>query len=178
MYLTCRFFLGTDKMNFNAIDKMSSLCVTDILKDVPEAQATRQILVLTRYILDSFLDKSLNISRRIYLIWYSNFFFRLWRMWIKNHQMYCLGKNWITLNAYVCTELNAHALLLAAEKYRSQPHLLLPWLFSSQPCEKFFRQTRSMTSTYSTVVNFDMLDILRRQQRIQAINDIVSDSGL
>lgn len=66
------------------------------------------------------------------------------------------------------------------EKCRSDksPESLMPWLFSSQPCERFFRQTRSMTSTYSTIVNFDMLDLLNRQLRIQTINHIVADSGM
>ncbi|KAF0724403.1 Uncharacterized protein FWK35_00028596, partial [Aphis craccivora] len=28
--------------------------------------------------------------------------------------------------------------------------MFLPWLYSCQTCEKLFRSTRSMTSTYST----------------------------
>lgn len=75
-------------------------------------------------------------------------------------------------------EINAHALVLLMEKCREKetPELFIPWLYSSQPCEKMFRQTRSMTTTYSTVVNFDTFDLLTRLTKIQAINDIVSDT--
>lgn len=164
-------------MNFEAIDKLSSSCVTDLLKEYENAKATRRLLIITRCILDAYLDKSISIEYRVYLIWYSTFFLRLWRGWIKQHKTYTLAKNWLTLNTYTCVELNGHALLLIIEKFRADGNteLFLPWLFSSQPCEKFFRQTRSMTSTFATKVNFDMLDLLQRRHRIQAINDIISD---
>lgn len=166
-----------DKMNFEAIDKLSATCVTDLLLKNDESKATGQLLILTRYILDTFLDKSLSVIERVYRIWYSTFFLRLWRAWIKDHKEYSLSKNWITLNTYTCVELNAHGLLILIEKHREHPERFLPWLFSSQPCEKFFRQTRSMTSTLSTVVNFDILDLLRRRHRIEAIDRIISNSG-
>ncbi|KAK4882298.1 hypothetical protein RN001_005617 [Aquatica leii] len=34
-----------------------------------------------------------------------------------------------------------------------------------------------MTSTFSTIVNFDMLDIIQRRHRIQALTNIVSETG-
>lgn len=169
-----------DKMNFEAIDKMCAPCVIDVLEtELENAQATKQLLSLTRNILDSFLDKSLEIERRVYLIWNALFFLRLWRAWIKENEQYSLEKNFLTLNAYTCIEINAHSLLAILEKCRktNSPHLFLPWLYSSQPCEKIFRQARSMTSTYSTVVNFDMLDLLKRLNRIQTINEITTDLG-
>ncbi|KAF0721111.1 Uncharacterized protein FWK35_00025479, partial [Aphis craccivora] len=46
------------------------------------------------------------------------------------------------------------------------------WNFSSQKCEQFFRATRSLTSTYSTVVNFSMKYIMSRLKRIESINEI------
>ncbi|CAG9773365.1 unnamed protein product [Ceutorhynchus assimilis] len=169
---------GLDKMNFEAIDKLSASCVTDLLLQNEQYKATRQLLVLTRAILDSFIDKSLKVERRVYLIWYVTFFIRLWRNWIKHDEKYTLSKNWLTLNTYTCIEINAHSLLLLIEKCRSSDtaDAFLPWLCSSQPCEKFFRQTRSMTSTYLIMVNFDLLDLLQRRHRIQCINDIVSDA--
>ncbi|CAH1107466.1 unnamed protein product [Psylliodes chrysocephalus] len=176
-FLCLSYLDGTHKMNFESIDSLSAPCVTDLLEN-EEFKATQRILIITRYILDSFLDKSISIERRVYLLWYATFFLRLWRSWIKEHNTYNLSKNWLTSNTYVCIELNAHALLILIEKCRQNENhdTLLSWLYSSQPCERFFRQTRSMTSTYETKVNFDMLDILRRKHRIQALNDIVSDS--
>lgn len=35
-----------------------------------------------------------------------------------------------------------------------------PWHFNSQLCEKLFRATRSLTSTFPTVVNFSTYEII------------------
>jgi len=53
--------------------------------------------------------------------------------------------------------------------------MFIPWHFSSQACEELFRTTRSMTSTFSTVVNFTMKDILQRLTRIELLNMIQND---
>jgi hypothetical protein len=53
--------------------------------------------------------------------------------------------------------------------------MFVPWLWSSQPCEKLFRSTRSMTTTYSTVVNYSILDIIHRLNRIQVLQNITVD---
>lgn len=166
-------------MNFEAIDKLSSKKVIDILESNEITKGTRQILILTRYIIDSFTDKSLKTEDRIYYMWYCVFFIRLWRAWIKQHKLHTLSKNFLTLNVYTCIELNAHGLLILIEKCRinNQPEQFLPWLYSSQPCESFFRKARSLTSTYSTIVNFDMLDIMQRRNRIQTAYNIVSETG-
>lgn len=46
---------------------------------------------------------------------------------------------------------------------------------SSQLCEQLFRATRSMTSTYSTVVNYSMLEILNRLNRIHYLEDVKTE---
>lgn len=63
---------------------------------------------------------------------------------------------------------------MLVEKFR-ETNQFTPWLCSSQPCEKIFRQIRSMTSTFSTVVNFNLLSILRRLNRLQILNEISTD---
>lgn len=163
-------------MNFEAIDKLCSNNVTDLLEKDCESNATRQFLRLTRFILDAFLNKSLNVEQRIYNIWYSIFFIRLWRQWLVANN-FSLYNNCITLNTYTCIELNGHGLLLLIDKCRQNntPRLFLPWLYSSQPCEKIFRQTRSMTTTYSTVVNYSLYEMIKRLNRIQALNEISTD---
>jgi len=163
-------------MNFEAIDKLSSPLVIKLLQEM-NYRGTAQYLQITRNILDAFLDKSLSVERRIYLIWYSVLFLRAWRAWVLHDPNNTLGKNFISLNCYVCVEINAHGIILLAEKYRMQPQYFLPWLFGSQTCEKFFRQTRSMTPTQSTITMFDLLDILQRRHRIQAIDNIMSEAG-
>lgn len=175
-------FLDSDKMNFNAIDKLSSQNVINLLNTINDSKldskATQQYLQITRYILDAFLDKSISVDKRIYYMWYSIFFIRFWKSWLAENKINT-QKNCITYNTYTCIELNGHNMLLAIEKYRkiNRPELFLPWLFSSQPCEKTFRQLRSMTSTFSTVVNFSMKEILQRLHRVQALNEITSDLG-
>ncbi|CAG9771449.1 unnamed protein product [Ceutorhynchus assimilis] len=106
---------GTDKMNFEAINKMASDNVIQLRK-IPDAEATLQYLLLTRCILNSFLAKDITLERRVYL---------------------------------VC-----------------------------QPCEKFFRQARAMSSKFSTIVNFSLLEMLRRLKRIQALQEISADLGM
>lgn len=58
----------------------------------------------------------------------------------------------------------------------SMPHFFMTHLFESQPCENFFGQIRSFTSTYSTVVNCSLKEILGRIKKIQLQNDISNRS--
>lgn len=166
-------------MNFQAIDKLSSAKVISLLDSVANSKATKQYLQLTRHILDAFLDKNILVEKRIYNMWYCIFFIRFWKSWlIENHIN--IQKNFITSNTHICIELNGHNLLLGIEKLKrtNAPEQFLPWLFSSQPCEKTFRQIRSMTSTFSTVVNFSMKELLHRLHRVHALNEITSDLGM
>ncbi|KAE8752335.1 hypothetical protein FOCC_FOCC000807 [Frankliniella occidentalis] len=70
-------------------------------------------------------------------------------------------------------EINAHALIQNIVKFREEKSLQLfqPWLFSSQPCERLFRSARSLTSTYSTVANFSILEMLHTLQRIEYLTN-------
>jgi len=162
-------------MNFDAVEKLCAPRVTKLLSNIPDSQGTKQFLILINHILNSFLNKKLNIEERIYSIWHATFFLRLWRKWLQENN-YSIEKNFLTSNTYTCIELNAHGLLLFVEKIReTDTDQFTPWLCSSQPCEKIFRQMRSMTSTFSTIVNFNLLGILRRLNRLQILNDISTD---
>jgi len=98
---------------------------------------------------------------------------------MKNNDL-TLKNNFITSNAYSCIELNALALINLV-KYFSKlengedSQMFIPWLYSSQTCEKLFRSTGSMTSTYSTVVNFSLKDFIRKLTRIEILNFIQND---
>ena len=52
-----------------------------------------------------------------------------------------------------------------------------PWMCSAQPCENFYRIPRSMTSTFMTIVNCDLLDALYRVRRIKIANDIINQES-
>lgn len=167
---------SNDKMNFDSVEKICDEKVQKLLEEtVPGSQGTVMYLKLMKTVLDSFLMKDLKVEERIAKIWYCVFFLRIWRHWIKksHHTL----KNFITINAYLCIEINAHSLILLALKCSAEPQLFVPWLTSSQPCEKTFRSLRSLSSTFSTVVNFSMLDILQRINKLQTINEVTTNLG-
>lgn len=90
-----------------------------------------------------------------------------------------LKKNFLTSYCYICIELNAHSLILILLYLRkvNESKLFMPLLYSSQPCESFYRQIRSFTSTYSTVANCTVKERLERINKIQLQNDISSDEN-
>lgn len=81
--------------------------------------------------------------------------------------------------AYYCIELNAHALvnILVYLKEKKMTHLFLPFLMSSQPCESFYRQIRSLSTVNSTVTNCSIKEILSRINRIDILNGISNDKN-
>lgn len=172
---------ANDKMNFQAVEKISCPQVINLLKKlVPDSQGTIVYLSLINDILNAFLNKSITSKRRLYLMWKSVFILRIWRHWILKSKSYKVSKNFLSLNSYLCIEINAHALVVLMRQFSTnseklRPEMFLPWLMSSQPCEQIFRSTRSMTSTFSTVVNYSMLEIIQRIRRIQFLQDVVND---
>lgn len=76
----------------------------------------------------------------------------------------------------MCLELNAHALVSTIIYFRDNgiAESFLPWMFGSQACEKIFRAVRSLSSTYSTVVNFSMLELVHKINRINFQSEIIN----
>lgn len=168
-----------DKMNFRSAEKMYSDQVRNLLKSIPDTAGTQAFLLVMQYSVTSYCDKTLTIHDRIYRLWYVVFFLRIWKKWILKSKQYTVKNNFISQNCYISLELNAHSLLNLVKEFNIIPELddaaFTSWLFSSQVCEKLFRATRSMTSTFSTVVNFSIKDIINRINRISAINFILHD---
>ena len=162
-----------DRQNYEAVLHITSPPAFSILEKIPDAKGTIQYLEILRYFIDGFLDKSLTVQARIKKVWYVVFFLRFWHHWISSQKpQYCTRNNFITSNAYSCIELNAHALIILICILRDNNtiqdgglHFLL-WLLGSQPCEKAFRAVRSMTSTFSIIINFSLLDLLNRLHRL------------
>ena len=109
-------------------------------------------------------------------MWYAVFSLRYWRQWILLHQDYTLKNNFVTNNAYLCVELNAHALITFVMTIQvcGDSTSFLPW---SQTCKRTFRAARSMSSTFSTIINFGMLGLLRRLHRLQIQFTLQSESN-
>jgi hypothetical protein len=126
-----------------------------------------------------YLSKDASPDERIEKIWYTTFFVRYWREWVLLYPSYTLRDNFITQNAYMCIELNAHALLTyfltVRDQLKEQEACFLPWLLGSQSCEKLFRSARSMTGTFSTIINFGMLGLLRRLHRLRILTTLQAE---
>lgn len=159
-----------DKQNYDAVLHMTSESVMKLLTKIPDAKGTHAYLDVVRSVIDSFLDKKLDSLTRIRKAWYAVFFVRYWRQWLLLKPDYQLGNNFITLNAYMCIELNAHSiitfLLTVRDVLPPESGCFVPWVLGSQSCEKIFRAARSMSSTFSTIINFGMLGLLRRLHRL------------
>ncbi|KAK3919968.1 Phosphoserine aminotransferase [Frankliniella fusca] len=157
-----------DKMNFRSAQKLCDERVSSLLRsNVAGSEGTATYLDMMRELTNAFLDPQMQPLERIMLFWKWTFFLRFLRKFIENHDGYSLLHNFITANAYTCIEINAHGLIQIIRNLRDleQHELFLPWLFSSQPCEESFRRFRSQTSTYSTVVNFSILELTHRVRR-------------
>lgn len=77
--------------------------------------------------------------------------------------------------------MNAHNLLyiilLVKEKHLPKEALNV-YLFNSQSCESMFRNARSLSGTFSTIINFTVADFLRRSQKLSVLLGIKWDQLL
>ena len=167
-----------DRQNFDAVQHIMNAC--HLLQQIPGFLGTKCYAEIVKNVVDSYLDKSLDTVSRLEKIWYATFFVRYWRKWILVNPMCTIKANFISHNCYMCIELNAHALITYALSIRDhcQGDLsnFMPWLLGSQTCEKTFRNVRSMSSTFSTVLNFSILGMLRRLHRLNIQLQLQSNS--
>lgn len=165
-----------DNMNFGLAERVCSKRVTDKLTR-PEELATRLYLMLTRHIITAYIDPFTLPAGRIYSAWYVAMFCRLWKEYLnlaatlgskEGELKLSVSINFISSNLHTCIEINAHNLILFHNWCRDmqRPELFLLPNAGSQPCESTFRSYRSMTSTFSTIINFDVLDLLRKAKRL------------
>ena len=173
--LTERIVSNKDKQNYSGVGVLLSEEVAECLNQsqtITENFGTVTYLGMMRDIRDSFLDKSLMPSVRLFRIWKSVFFLRIWRRWLKDNGR--LEKDYfVTNNAYVCVEINAHLMyqIISGVIEGSLPNEALRfWLTGSQGCEEIFRLARSMTSTFSTIVNFPMKGMLERMHKLNFLS--------
>lgn len=164
-----------DKQNFESVLRICDESVLCLLEEhVPRSDATKKFLEIIRDVIEAYSDENLSPLDRVDKIWYATFILRLWRQYIVSCPETTLKHNFLSQNCYVCIELNAHSLvmLMVYLKQNNMSQLFMPYLFSSQPCESFFRKIRSFTSTYSTVANCSIKEIIGRINKIQLQGDI------
>lgn len=166
---------GKDKMSFGATMRVCHPRIWKLLKEhVPGSDGTQIYLKVIFFSMQAMLSTNLNSLERIYCLWYSIYFLRIWHVWLIENG-YKVSESFITKNAYECLELNGHGLLNLVFKSMEEGSLeLFPWLYSSQACEGFFRNLRSLCSTFSTVVNVSVLGALRRIKQIQLLSEILA----
>ena len=173
--LTQQALDNRDKQNYKAIEILLNHDVEKSLQEldgVMNTKGTITYLWLMRSIRDSFLDKSLSCLKRLLLMWQTIFFMRIWRKWLQENG-YSLSDHFITQNVFVCNELNAHFLtntIYNVIKKIFPPDALRVWNSGSQACEQVFRLCRSMTPTFSTVVNFTMKGVLERAHKLNFLS--------
>lgn len=162
-----------DRQNFKALEKIMHERVIQTLEShVPHCNATVAYLKLCKQITSSFIEENLNPIERIYRIWNSLYFLRCWRQSIQKSKHQTLTENFISSNAYMCIEINAHALVQLTVKLRSSQNMFLPIKFASQPCEHIFRLCRSMGTTNYTKINFTLNELLHLNARVEMANKI------
>lgn len=179
-FLTKTTLNPIDRQNFASVKKMCNQRVLNLLKQhVKDSEATVKFLSIMCDIMDAFMDDSISPQQRIRKMWKSIFFLRLWRRSVVQNKSLTLKNNFLTANCYSCIELNGHSLLriISFLNKTNQPHLFMPTKFNSQPCEKFYRQIRSFTTVYSTVVNCTVKEALGRVQKIQLQNHISASNS-
>ena len=148
-----------DKQNFDSV--LHIMASVHLLSIIPEAKGTFVYVKIMASTVDSYLDMSLSPLERIEKAWYANFFVRYWREWILLKEKHTLKQNLLTNNIYLCIELNDHALLTflmnARDNVNKNDVVFFPWLLGSLSCEKTFRSARSMSTVFSSVLNFSIL---------------------
>lgn len=164
-----------NRQNFKSLEKCMSLRTRNALvKYVPDSEATSFFLKLCFQVTSSLMDYEITPYERIEMIFHAVYYLRIWRKWILQSH-YILRENFITLNAYLCIELNAANLLKLIRIFRNEEkeELFLPTLFDSQACERAFRQLRSMGTPNFTKINFTLFELLHMVRRLEVQNDIL-----
>lgn len=169
----------TDKQNFGSAVRMCDDSVLKLLRShVANSEGTIAFLSMMRDIIDAFYNKSLSPLQRIEKIWYVVFLLRHTREYVSSSEIYSVSKNFLTQNCYACIEINAHNLvnLILFLKKNDMDEHFLPSLYNSQPCEEFFRKLRSFTSTFSTMVNCTIKDMLGRMKKVHLLSNIENET--
>jgi hypothetical protein len=121
--------------------------------------------------------------------WTAVFLLRLWWVWLllvrlsslsssnTKSRKKCREKYFVTRTAFFSVELNAHYLtylIILVQQKQLPVEVLNIHLFSSQTCESTFRNTRSFSGIFSTVINYTVEDFLRRSRKLSILNGIKS----
>lgn len=177
-HLTPSCLNPSDRQNVESALRICSEKVINLLKqEIKFSEGTAAFLQIMQDVYSSFDDRNCSPIERVKKSWRALFMVRIWRNFILNQPELKLADNFMSSYSFYCIEQNAHSLILFL-LYLKKNHLTYlfhPYMFSSQPCESFYRQIRSQTTVSSTVVNFSTKEILNRISRTQLLNEISND---
>lgn len=121
--------------------------------------------------------------------WTAVFVLHLWWVWLllvrlsslssssTKPRKKCREKYFVTRTAFFSAELNAHYLtylIILVQQKQLPVEVLNIHFFSSQICESTFRNTRSLSGVFSTVINYTVQDFLRRSKKLSILNGLKS----
>ncbi|CAF1343955.1 unnamed protein product, partial [Didymodactylos carnosus] len=137
-------------------------------------------------IITTYIQTTTSLKTRLKSAWIIVFVCRLRLAWLKNKIFKNQSstpinkdKYFITRTAYLSVELNAHNLLfliLLVQQKQLPKDSLHIFLFNSQSCEGMFRNARSLSGAYSTIVNFTTHHFLRHDVDYLDIEQVISET--
>ena len=181
-----------DKQNFSSCLKIVSDDVLVALEDIDYSQATLVYLRLLRSVMLAYVEHNTSVLDRTYHAWLAVFLCRIWQTWLhiadqKNFSGYYSQKTknslFITSPAHFSIELNAHCLVsicLLVCQHDLPNSVLSISNYNSQSCENTFRLARSLSGTFSSIVNFTIEKFLKRAGKLSVLTKLESQiqSGL
>jgi hypothetical protein len=178
----------TDKQNYKSCLKILDEKVINALEDIDGSLATQIYLRLLRSISLAYIEHNTPIIDRIYHSWLAVFICRIWQTWLylvrkkdisEYHSQMPIENLFITVPALFSIEMNAHNLVAICLLVHQQDLPVSALRFSkyhSQSCEATFRNARSMSGVFSTVVNFTTEQFLKRAGKLSVLADIQNQS--
>ncbi|KAJ8681009.1 hypothetical protein QAD02_016796 [Eretmocerus hayati] len=163
--------------NLETVVKVCHSRVIKLLKNIPESEGTVEYLKLMNMILHSYLSTKMSPLMRIYCMWYPVFFLRLWHTSLGEPTDNSVIEKFIPFDTYVSIEINAHSLVNLILKNMNKPNpdqSLLLWQCSTKICKELFKMLRTPDCYYRHAVNCTPLEALRKVQRIELIDDIIT----
>jgi len=177
-----------DRQHFESCLKISSDDVIHALEDIDGSQGTGIYLSLLRSVVIAYVEHDTPIINRIYHSWLAVFLCRIWQTWLhtasekdilESHSEMSMDKLFITVPAHFSIELNAHSLLvicLLVYQHDLPESALSISNYKSQTCESSFRDTRSMSGAFSSVVNFTTQQFLKRAGKLTVLTNLKNQS--
>ncbi|CAF4446623.1 unnamed protein product, partial [Rotaria magnacalcarata] len=157
----------TDRQNFRSCLRITSCDVLNLIARDDNSNGTYMYLKLIKLIITSYIEPTTSIEERLKGAWTAVFLLRLWWVWLllvrlsslssssTKSRKNCREKYFVTRTAFFSTELNAHYLtylIILVQQKQLPVEVLNIHLFSSQTCESTFRNTRSLSGIFSTVI--------------------------